>query len=505
MSDTLTACQSIPNCSSIEKFSRKTRLCFGGSGALITPCRGHPRDVAHTVPGYLRLEVSSCELHVTKTATLFFFCRIENGQVERYMSVTSAVPVADKERYLHQIDKLVHSHTLRKAESLCKLLRYLADHALTQPGVALKEYQIATEVFGRPEDFDPQADSAIRVQAGRLRLKLLDYYSHEGLADTVVVEIPNGSYTLNFHNRVVGNAPVPAVAAGSPFEDRRRPRRTKAWPIAAGVLSVALVGALATIAVLLMTLSSVRTERGSQPATPPALRAFWSQFASGPYVPWVIFSNGKFVGRPETGMRYMDPVRDSRDLVLDHYTGVGEVLAVHELDRVFGQLNQPIRVKRGSLFSLDDARNNDLIFVGSPAENLNLLDLPGSEEFIFKRFESGPHQGDLGIVNVHPEPNQPAFFYPTDSTHPLVEDYAIVALLPGLDPARHIMILAGTTTIGTQAAVEYVCTNSYVQELLRHLELPDGTEVKPFEALLRVKVTRGVPVDIQLVAVRHRQ
>src|ERR1700741_4900555 len=116
------------------------------------------------------------------------------------MSVTS-VPISEKQRYLNQIDKLVHSHTLRKAESLCKLLRYLADHALAQPGVPLKEYQIATEVFGRPEDFDPQADSAIRVQAGRLRLKLLDYYSHEGLADTIVVEIPNGHYTLNFHHR----------------------------------------------------------------------------------------------------------------------------------------------------------------------------------------------------------------------------------------------------------------------------------------------------------------
>src|ERR1700677_3170619 len=109
------------------------------------------------------------------------------------MSVTS-LQIGDKDNYLNQIEKIVHSHTLRKAESLCKLLRYLADHAVTQPNVPLKEYQIATEVFGRPRDFDPQADSAIRVQAGRLRLKLLDYYSHEGLADTVFVEMPAGSY-----------------------------------------------------------------------------------------------------------------------------------------------------------------------------------------------------------------------------------------------------------------------------------------------------------------------
>ena len=73
------------------------------------------------------------------------------------MSVTP-VQIADKQLYFEQIEKLVHSHTLRKAESLCKLLRYLAEHELSQPGTTLKEYQIATEVFGRPEDFDPQSD-----------------------------------------------------------------------------------------------------------------------------------------------------------------------------------------------------------------------------------------------------------------------------------------------------------------------------------------------------------
>jgi len=34
-------------------------------------------------------------------------------------------------------------------------------------------------------------------------------------------------------------------------------------------------------------------------------------------------------------MRYRNPAQDSVGLILDHYTGVGEVLAVHELDRVF--------------------------------------------------------------------------------------------------------------------------------------------------------------------------
>ena len=67
-----------------------------------------------------------------------------------------------------------------------------AEHALDHPGSSLKEYQIATEIFGRPHDFDPQHDSTIRVQAGRLRLKLAEYYSTEGAEDNLVVEMPEG-------------------------------------------------------------------------------------------------------------------------------------------------------------------------------------------------------------------------------------------------------------------------------------------------------------------------
>jgi hypothetical protein len=420
------------------------------------------------------------------------------------MAVTHTF-AAEQEQFSQQIDNIIKSHSLRGSESLCRLLQYLAKQSLYQPQAPLKEYQIATEVYGRPADFDPQTDSTIRVQAGRLRLKLAEYYATEGAADPILVKIPKGSYHLTFEVRSVA---ARAADAGTgpqsvPAPEERVPER---WRIAVILLVVGLLVCLMALGSLLWnrrtegaTLAKPSTARAGNP-----LATFWRPFISGGEQPWVIFSNAAFVGRPETGMRYYDSHQDSKAAVYDHYTGVGEVLAIHALDEALGTLGQKIRVKRGSLFSLDDVKNNNLIFVGSPSENLSLLDIPNMQEFVFQRVASGPRHGDLSIVNKHPKPGEASTYLASPSGAALTEDYSVIGLVPGMGSAKYVMILAGTTTFGTQGGVEFACRPETVEKLLR--EIPgSGTElVRPFEALVRVNITRGVPVGAELVSVRPR-
>ncbi len=420
--------------------------------------------------------------------------------------VVTGVQKAERGLYLSQVEKISNSHTLHSSESLRKLLRYLAEHALDHPGTPLKEYQIATEVFGRPAAFDPQLDSTIRVQAGRLRLKLAEYYSSEGAEDPVQVEMPKGTYLLSFHPRSQESGKTHVQNSHDFAAEEASVRRTsRRWAIVVVCLSLLLLAAVVTISSLLAGRRKTAVEPSAEPA-PAVLVTFWKPFVSGPEEPWVIFSNGAFVGRPETGMRYFNSARDVRaSVILDHYTGVGEVLAVHNLDRVFAILQRRIRVKRGSLFSLDDAKNNDLIFVGSPAENLTLRDIPGTQEFVFQRLNSGARKGDLAVANLHPRGGEQRFYLGSPADTPLNEDYSVIALVKGLDPTRSVLILAGTTTIGTQAAVEFVCDQNSLRELLRRLNATENRTVKPFEALLHVKVTRGVPVETSIVALRTNQ
>lgn len=66
----------------------------------------------------------------------------------------------------------------------------------------------------------------------------------------------------------------------------------------------------------------------------------------------------------------------------------------------------------------------------------------------------------------------------------------------GLNPSRLAMILAGTTTFGTQGAVEFACRqNALADHLPLRLSVAPTGEPKPFEAVLH---------DTQLVALRER-
>ena len=413
--------------------------------------------------------------------------------------------MTEREQNLSQIDKLTSSHVLHGSESLCKLLRYLARHVLDHPGTSIKEYQIATEVFGRSADFDPQLDSMVRVQAGRLRVKLSEYYAGDGAEDPIIVELPKGTYVLAFHHRATMPAKAANGANGTAAHSASEavvPRRN--WIIAIASLTFLLAVAAVVILSLVSNRNSAQAGTSHDANTPPAaMRVFWNGFVSGSDEPWVIFSNAKFVGRPDAGLRYYDAARDQKDkTIFDQYTGVGEVLAVHALDHLFGEFHREIRVKRGSLFSLDDAKNNNLIFVGSPLENLTLLEIPGTDEFVFHRVPSGPRKGDPEIMNVHPQPGEAKEFLGTPGDDPLTEDYAVIAMVKGLEPNQAVLILAGGTTTGTQAAVEYVCNKNSVEQLLLRLSVAQTGQLKPFEAVIRVKVTRGVPVSTELVALR---
>jgi hypothetical protein len=103
--------------------------------------------------------------------------------------------------------RILASAGFARAPRMRRLLTYLADHALGAGPRCLSEYAIGVDVFGRDAgSYDTCIDPIVRVQAGRLRGKLQQYFNAEGADEIMQWEIPAGSYALRISSAA---APMP--------------------------------------------------------------------------------------------------------------------------------------------------------------------------------------------------------------------------------------------------------------------------------------------------------
>ena len=89
------------------------------------------------------------------------------------------------------VSRLLASKGFVRSTRLRALLEYLVEESLAGRGEKIKATTVAIEVFGRDENFDQQADPIVRVEAGRLRQRLAEYYREQGEADPVGIDIPS--------------------------------------------------------------------------------------------------------------------------------------------------------------------------------------------------------------------------------------------------------------------------------------------------------------------------
>ncbi len=121
-----------------------------------------------------------------------------------------------------ELERILASRCFQQAVRASHFLRFVTEQTLVGGGQRLKGYTIGVEVFGRPADFDAQSDALVRVEAGRLRRRLVEYYASEGENDPIRIELPRGSYAVEYHFVNAGAAPVPAPGSRARARARRR-------------------------------------------------------------------------------------------------------------------------------------------------------------------------------------------------------------------------------------------------------------------------------------------
>ncbi len=411
-------------------------------------------------------------------------------------------PSAEEKR--QQVARIVASRTLRSSPLLQKFLEFIASNAASGD---VSEYAIATQVLGRPADFDPASDTSVRTQAYRLRTKLKEYYESEGRTDRIIVDIPKGHYVPAFSERL-------AEPASTLPESIDEGTKTAFWlrPYMLAAVAVALLIGLA------LGISAGARWFAPKPdiaakAIPATVRQFWGGFLTSNEV-IVAYTNSVFL-ETETGdlLRFrggavadrgsrvaseavranaLNPDLASRAGTVyyeDGFTGTGEVIGVHRLTTLLESLGASVVVKRSRLVSAEDFRNHDVIFLGSPFDNEALAEMNFPQRFSFVFPKEPPFLWRGEIVDGKEKNGYKVERDPRDQV--IRADYALFNVLPGPASGRKIMILAGLTTSGTQGAAEFATSENGLRRVLDVLG-KDQKFPTHFESLLRVEAAKGL-------------
>ena len=160
-----------------------------------------------------------------------------------------------------ELERILTSRCFEQAGRSSEFLKFVVEETLAGNAERLKGYTIAIEVFRRPPDFDAQSDPLVRVEAGRLRRRLMEYYVAEGHANPVRIGLPRGGYAPEFR---FGRAPDAASAtANAPARRKLSWRRLR---------NASLLAVLVALAVTVL-IEANRLSRPAPETETPAIQA----------------------------------------------------------------------------------------------------------------------------------------------------------------------------------------------------------------------------------------
>jgi class 3 adenylate cyclase len=123
------------------------------------------------------------------------------------------------------LERIVQSATFSRAPRMQRFLTFLVEETLAGREAQLKEFTIATCVFGKSDDFEPGTSAVVRVEAGRLRRLLAQYDLEQGQEDLIELQVPKGAYlpTFRWRNAVdTATAPVPIAEVAPTWLSQER-------------------------------------------------------------------------------------------------------------------------------------------------------------------------------------------------------------------------------------------------------------------------------------------
>lgn len=322
---------------------------------------------------------------------------------------------------------------------------------------SLKERTIATEVFGRREDYLTGEDSVVRVRASEVRKRLAQFYEGEGAGSPIRIERPLGSYVPQFVR-------LPASAPGEMQPDARRGPLWGRRTLLAGV-AVTLAG----IVGLFVGLGQLTPNHRSP------LEQFWQPMFT----------------KQESVVIFLPILRVSdRESALTERVGVGAAHGAIRLATLVTRLGHSYRIKTGPDLTFDDLRRQPAILLGAYSWYWT-AEMNRGLRFTFRRHDARFHilDNQSGQTWHAVGEKLPQF---------ADEDYALVSRLFDSQTGRILIMAAGITTFGTQSAAESLSDSEVFAKLIKHA--PPDWPSKNFQMILHTRVIGMTPGAPKLVA-----
>ena len=412
---------------------------------------------------------------------------------------TQPFPAPEAAAIREQLERLLGHPLFSNSKRYPLLLAHAVDQTLKGNTTELKERSIGIEVFGRSPSYDANADPVVRITAGEVRKRLIQYYydpSHDG---ELIIELPSGSYVPTFRvaeltpePEVVPPAPEiplpPPAPAPAPVHHRPPPRRR--WLVLAFLFGMALAGSFGIG-------WHFRDFRDVKP--PSSIERFWAPITEG--TDTATYCLGEPARNLDVGSinTLENPPTGSNPeplyfrLHLSGHLALADVITLTSTAAALEVRHKAFRVLPASEASFAQLREGPIVLIGG-FDNIWTLRVTQKLRFGFESKDG------VALLVDRKSPKQTSWATAWDLPYEkLSRDYAIVARIHDNTTGQPVIVAAGISEEGTEAAGEILYNPIYLDSLIA--KLPSNWEKLNMEAVIETQVIEGHPGPPNILAV----
>lgn len=408
-------------------------------------------------------------------------------------------PVLEASAIREQLERLLVHPLFANSKRYPALLAYTVEQTLLGNAHELKERSIGIEVFGRSPSYDANADPVVRITAGEVRKRLMQYYYDSAHYGELVIELPIGSYVPVF--QAGEHLEEPGLSSPEPEPPEQLATQTASSALESPAFRLRWLGfaGLVVLAVVVGVVGGMRYREIRDYQPPTNIDRFWAPITVGAETATYC------LGEPAKNLDMesinsfdapVSPPKPEQLYVRLHYSGHLALADVITLTRTAAALetqHKAFRVIPASEASFAQLREGPIVLIGA-FDNIWTLRITQKLRFGFESKD--------GVALIVDRKSQKETTWATAWDLPyekLSRDYAIVARIHDSTTGQPVIIAAGISEEGTEAAGEILYNPVYLDSLLS--KLPANWEQMNMEAVIETQVIQGHPGPPSILAV----